>query len=86
MIVSLSSCRERQYIALAIVSVGFTPNCTHFASFEPQCASMRAGLASDYLLSSPHASALRLKVSANLLYASGTATDSNSNRQHESSG
>ncbi len=27
---------------------GFTPNGTHFVNFEPQCASMRAGFASDY--------------------------------------
>ena len=39
-------------------------NGTRFVNFEPQCASMRAEFAIDYLLSCPHASALRLKVSA----------------------
>ena len=43
---------------------GLAPNGTHFVNFQPQCASMRAGFASDYKPSSPHASALRLKVSA----------------------
>ena len=38
-------------------------NGTHFVNFEPQCASMRAGFAGDYLTFGPHAGALRLKVS-----------------------
>ena len=31
------------------------PNSTYFVNFEPQCASMRAGFASDCKPSSPHA-------------------------------
>ena len=40
-----------------LLAPGFTPNGTHFVNFEPQCASMRAGFASDYYPSGPHASA-----------------------------
>ena len=35
------------YVAVNCRPIGVKPNGTHFVNFEPQCASMRAGFASN---------------------------------------